>query len=97
MTSAGAAGICRNVASECQLFTPAAARETGGVERLVHAPPLFLICYYLPEQKAQQSAEVQQPACVWAVLAAPSAITAINNITFNVFIVFSYGSGKSCR
>jgi hypothetical protein len=63
------------------------------------APLLSLICCYLqPEQEAQQSAEEQQPACAaFAPPATPSAITAINNITFNVFIVFSFRSGKSCR
>jgi hypothetical protein len=62
------------------------------------APPLSLICSYLqPEQEAQQSAEEQQFACVaLAVPATPSAITATINITFNVFIVFSFRSGKSC-
>jgi hypothetical protein len=61
-------------------------------------PLLSTICSYLqPEQEAQQSAEVQQPACAaLAPTATPSAITTINNITFNVFIVFSYRSGKSC-
>jgi hypothetical protein len=46
--------------------------------------------YLQPEQEAQQSAEPQHPACVaFAVPATPSAITTINNTTFNVFIVFS--------
>jgi hypothetical protein len=59
---------------------------------------LVVVCFYLqPEHEAQQSAEGQQPAwAAFAVLATPSAITAINNITFNVFIVFSFRSGKSC-
>jgi hypothetical protein len=54
-------------------------------------PLLSLICSYLhPEQEAQQSAEGQQPACAaFTVPPTPSAITAINNIAFNVFIVFS--------
>jgi hypothetical protein len=59
--------------------------------------PISSIYYYLqPEQSAQQSAEGQQPVCAaFAVPASPSAITAINNITLNVFIVFSFRSGKS--
>jgi hypothetical protein len=62
-------------------------------------PLLSLICSYLqPEHEAQQSAEGQQPACAaFAVPAIPNAITAINSITFNVFIVFSFRSEKSCR
>jgi hypothetical protein len=51
-----------------------------------------------PEHEEQQSAEAQQPVCVaLAVPVVPSAITAINNATFNVFIVFSFRSGKSLR
>jgi hypothetical protein len=50
-----------------------------------------------PEQSAQQSAEEQHPVwAAFAVPASPSAITAINNITLNVFMVFSFRSGKSC-
>jgi hypothetical protein len=49
-----------------------------------------------PEHDAQQSADEQQVLCAaFAVPATPSAITAINSITFNVFIVFSFKSGKS--
>jgi hypothetical protein len=52
--------------------------------------------YLQPEHDAQHSADGQQVACAaFAVPATPSAITAINNITLNVFIVFSFRSGKS--
>jgi hypothetical protein len=44
-----------------------------------------------PLHEAQQSADAQHVACAaFAVLATPSAITAINSITFKVFIVFSF-------
>jgi hypothetical protein len=76
---------------------PAATKRNGGVDE--SSTPLFSLIYsYLqPEQEAQQSAEGQQPACAaFAVPATPSATTAINKITFNVFIVFSLRSGKGC-
>ena len=61
-------------------------------------PLLSLICFYLqPEHQAQQSAELQHPAfAAFAVPASPSAITTINTAAFNVFIIFSFRSGKSC-
>jgi hypothetical protein len=54
--------------------------------------PRSPISYYLqPEQSAQQSAEAQHTLVVaFAVPASPSAITAINTIALNVFIVFSF-------
>jgi hypothetical protein len=58
--------------------------------------PLFPACSYLqPSHEAQQSADAQHVVCAFAVPATPSAITAINSITFSVFIVFSFRSGKS--
>jgi hypothetical protein len=55
-----------------------------------HASLLKRLAYFLqPEQEAQQSSEGQHPGC--AALAAavrPSAITAINNMTFNFFMIF---------
>jgi hypothetical protein len=48
-----------------------------------------------PEHEAHHSAEGQQPLCAaFAVPASPSAIAAINSITFTVFIVFSFKSGN---
>jgi hypothetical protein len=67
-----------------------------GCRRFVCTPALTYFPYLQPEQEAQQSAEEQQPACAaLAALVTPSAITAINNTTFSVFIVFSFRSGKS--
>jgi hypothetical protein len=44
-----------------------------------------------PEQEAQQSSEAQQPGGVaLAVPARPSAMTAINSITLNIFMIFSF-------
>jgi hypothetical protein len=49
-----------------------------------------------PEHEAQHSADAQHDLCAaFAVPVSPSAITAINRATFNVFIVFSFRSGKS--
>jgi hypothetical protein len=48
-----------------------------------------------PEHDAQQSADGQQVVrAAFAVPASPSAITAINNTTFNVFMVFSFKKWK---
>lgn len=59
--------------------------------------PISSLSYLQPEQSAQQSAEEQQPVCAaFAVPASPSASTATNTITLNVFIVFSFCTGKSC-
>jgi hypothetical protein len=51
-----------------------------------------------PEQEAQQSSEAQHPACAAvAALANPSVITAINSITFNVFMIrLLFFDRKSC-
>jgi len=74
------------------------AHNHRGRRRIVYAP-FSLSCSYLqPEQEEQQSAEGQQPAC--AALAGPAtanASTANNKTTFNVFMDFSFRSGKSCR
>jgi len=61
-------------------------------------PLLSLICSYLqPEHDAQQSAEVQHPAfAAFAVPDSPRAITTINTTAFNIFIIFSFRSGKCC-
>ncbi len=61
------------------------------------APLLFSCIYLQPEQaEAQQSADAQHDVCAaFAVLVNPSAITAINRATVNIFIVFSFRSGKS--
>jgi hypothetical protein len=66
-------------------------KGTGAQTKLVHTLLLLIYLYSQPEQEAQQSAESQHPACAAvAVPATPSAMTTINNITFNVFIIFSF-------
>jgi hypothetical protein len=71
---------------------------TAGVEGAAECrAPISSISYLQPEQSAQQSAEEQHPVRVaFAVPASPTATTATNTITLNVFIVFSFRSGKSC-
>jgi hypothetical protein len=67
-----------------------ATKTNRGMDHLSTPLPSLICSYLQPEHEAQQSAEGQQRACVaFAVPATPSAITTINNITFNVFIVFS--------
>jgi hypothetical protein len=54
------------------------------------APLSFTRVYLQPEHESQQSADAQHDVCAaFAVPVNPSAITAINRATFNVFIVFS--------
>lgn len=72
-------------------------KRNKGVDEM-SAPLLSLTRSYLqPEHEAQQSADVQHPCAAFTLPATPSATTAINSITFSVFIVFSFRSGTSCR
>jgi hypothetical protein len=64
-------------------------KRNKGVDEM-SAPLLSLTHSYLqPEHEAQHSADGQHPCAAFAVPATPSAITAIHNTTFSVFIVFS--------
>jgi len=54
------------------------------------APPFLpgLLYFLQPEQEAQQSSEAQQPACAAvAAPATPSAMIAINTMTFRFFMI----------
>jgi len=62
-----------------------------GANLAVHALCSLTRVHLQPEHEAQHSADAQHDLCAaFAVLVSPSAITAINRATFNVFIVFSF-------
>jgi hypothetical protein len=76
-----------HVSPELPRHRPTVPQKNRGVDE-PPAPLLSRTCRYLqPEQEAQQSAEAQHASAAFARPATPSAITAINNATFNVFIV----------
>lgn len=59
------------------------------------APSSLIRVYLQPEHDAQHSADAQHDVCAaFTVLVSPSAITAINSATFNIFIVFSFKKWK---